>query len=140
MPGFIAEKVRQALNQARKALNGSNILVLGVAYKKDVSDVRESPALDVIRLLQSDGANVSYHDPLVPTVVQDGNGMTSVALDDDALTRADAVVLLTDHSAFDYPWILAGSTILVDARNATAAIDPASRPRPTWIVKGVGTA
>jgi UDP-N-acetyl-D-glucosamine dehydrogenase len=140
MPVFIAEKVRQALNQARKPLNGSSVLVLGVAYKKDVSDVRESPALDVIRLLQSDGANVSYHDPLVPHLVQDGNGMTSVDLDDATLAHADAVVLLTDHSAFDYPWILAGSTILVDARNATAGIDPESRPRPTWIVKGAGKA
>lgn len=138
MPVFIAEKVRQALNQVRKAVNGSNVLVLGVAYKKDVSDVRESPALDVIRLLRADGANVRYHDPLVPHLVQDGNGMTSVPLDDEALTGADAVVLLTDHTTFDYRWILDSARILVDARNATAEVNADSRPRPTWIVKGSG--
>jgi UDP-N-acetyl-D-glucosamine dehydrogenase len=89
-----------------------------VAYKRDVDDVRESPAIDVMRLLEADGANVSYHDPHVPIVLEDGKSVASVELTADAMAGADAVVILTDHSAFDYDWIVANSHVLIDARHA----------------------
>ena len=134
MPVFVADKVREALNRCRKSVNGSRILLLGVAYKKDISDVRESPALDVMRLLQADGAEVSYHDPFVPEVEEDEQKMSSVELTDEALSEADAVVVLTDHSGFDFGRIMDLASTLVDARHAV--------PRggqgvgTGWIVKG----
>jgi len=118
MPIFVADKVRDALNQNRKSVNGSRILVLGVAYKKDIDDVRESPALDVMRLLEADGAKVSYHDPFVPVVREEGKDLTSEGLDEAALSGADAVVILTDHSTFDYGWIADHARVLIDARHA----------------------
>lgn len=141
MPLFVVGKVREALNRARKAVNGSHILLLGVAYKKDIDDVRESPALDVLRLLEADGAHVAYHDPYVPLLREDGKQMASVALTDEALSAADAVVIITDHSDFDYGRIFRQSQALVDARNATARLPEAgaAAERPggaRWIVKG----
>jgi UDP-N-acetyl-D-glucosamine dehydrogenase len=137
MPVFVAGKVRQALNGARRSVNGSRVLVLGVAYKKDVSDVRESPALDVMRLLEAEGAEVSYHDPFVPQLEEDGESRSSVELTDEALKRADVVVLLTDHSTFDYARLYQRSRALVDARNATAHLVNGDRERgKAWIVKG----
>jgi len=133
MPIFVADKVRDALNHNRKSVNGSHILVLGVAYKKDIDDVRESPALDVMRLLEADGAVVSYHDPFVPTLHEDGKELTSVDLTEKALAGADAVVILTDHSAFDYDWIADHSRVLIDARHA---VPRAGRDLgPGWVVK-----
>src|SRR6202162_433507 len=102
MPAVVVRKVAQALNDERKAVNGSRILVLGVAYKKDVDDTRESPALDVIRLLEDQGAKVFYHDPYVPKFREDGREHSSVPLTDDEITRADAVVIVTDHASVDY--------------------------------------
>jgi UDP-N-acetyl-D-glucosamine dehydrogenase len=138
MPLFVVGKVREALNASKKAVNGSRVLLLGVAYKRDIDDVRESPALDVLKLLQEDGAEVHYHDPYVPTIQVDEGGatMSSVPLTDEALAEADCVVVLTDHTAFDYGDIVEKSRALVDARNATAGADgkqPGGRPR--WIVK-----
>ncbi|MFG1690934.1 nucleotide sugar dehydrogenase [Gemmatimonadota bacterium] len=138
MPTFVVGKVREALNGARKPVNGSRVVILGVAYKKDVDDFRESPALDILRLLKDDGADVAYHDPLIPRVADDGEVWESTPLDDDLLTGADVVVIVTDHSAFDYERILDLSPILVDARNATA---DAARAKGDdhlrrWIVKG----
>jgi UDP-N-acetyl-D-glucosamine dehydrogenase len=118
MPIFVFDKIRDALNRNRKAVNGSKVLVLGVAYKRDIDDVRESPALDVIRLLESNGAHVSYHDPHVPELHEDGTTHESVKLTKSALAGADAVVILTDHSVFDYEWIFEHSRVLVDARHA----------------------
>jgi UDP-N-acetyl-D-glucosamine dehydrogenase len=138
MPLFVVGKVREALNASKKAVNGSRVLLLGVAYKRDIDDVRESPALDVLKLLQEDGAEVHYHDPYVPTIQVDEGGatMSSVPLTDEALAEADCVVVLTDHTAFDYGDIVEKSRALVDARNATAGAD-GKRPggRPRWIVK-----
>jgi UDP-N-acetyl-D-glucosamine dehydrogenase len=138
MPLFVVGKVREALNASKKAVNGSRVLLLGVAYKRDIDDVRESPALDVLKLLQEDGAEVHYHDPYVPTIQVDEGGatMSSVPLTDEALAEADCVVVLTDHTAFDYGDIVERSRALVDARNATAGAD-GKRPggRPRWIVK-----
>ncbi len=133
MPIFVVDKVRDALNLHRKSVNGSRVLVLGVAYKKDIDDVRESPAIDVIRLLEADGAEVSYHDPHVPEVVDEGGRWESVALTPEALAGADAVVLVTDHSAFDYAMIFEHSRALVDARHAVARVAPDTGGR--WIVK-----
>ncbi len=136
MPVFVVGKVRAALNQAKKPVNGSRILLLGVAYKRDVDDVRESPALDVLRLLEADGALVTYHDPFVATIEEGARRHRSVDLTDDALSSADAVVILTDHSCFDYARIVHRSRVLVDARNATAGVAEAGVVGTgRWIVK-----
>jgi UDP-N-acetyl-D-glucosamine dehydrogenase len=138
MPAFVVDKVRQALNNHRKPVRGSTVLLLGMAYKKDISDVRESPALDVLKLLLADGSKVEYHDPYVPVVSEDGHCFESVPLTEERLASADAVVILTDHTSFDFGWIFEHSRILVDTRNATARVRRASRAqRPEqWIVKG----
>ena len=137
MPMFLVGKIRQALNEGRKSVNGSTILLLGVAYKADIDDVRESPALDVIKLLEADGARVMFTDPYVPTVREDGHCWESVELTPDLLRSADATVIVTNHSAFDYEMIVRESRALVDARNATARVPNAnSTARPQrWIVK-----
>ncbi len=138
MPVFVVDKVREALNSDKKAVNGAKVFVLGVAYKKDIDDLRESPALDVIRLLEKDGAEVTYHDPYVPEFAEDGERWTSVELTDEALSSVDAVVILTDHSDFDYDQIVRQSKVLVDTRNATAhaaGVDVSRRPQ-RWIIKG----
>jgi len=112
-----------ALNQQKKALNGAKVLVLGVAYKKDIDDLRESPALTIIELLQKEGAQVSYHDPYFPKV---GKGrkydleMTCAPLTD--LAQYDCVLIVTDHSDYDYQDIVKRSQLVVDTRNATRGI------------------
>jgi UDP-N-acetyl-D-glucosamine dehydrogenase len=124
MPDVVAQKVAAALNDERKALRGSRILVLGVAYKKDIDDMRESPALDVIRLLEERGAEVEYHDPYVPRFREDGHERASVALTDAALARADAVVIVTDHTAIDWARVAARASLVVDTRNALGRAGP----------------
>jgi UDP-N-acetyl-D-glucosamine dehydrogenase len=119
MPEFVVEKVGMALNAHKKPLNGSRVLIVGVAYKKDIDDVRESPAMDVIRLLQERGAEVEYHDPYVETMHENGREMRSVELSDLALAECDAVVIVTDHSSVDYQRIVDNAPIVVDTRNAT---------------------
>lgn len=139
MPTFVVGKVRDALNGARKPVNGSRIVLLGVAYKTDVADVRESPAMDILELLERDGAEVLYHDPHVPEwPTRDGRVLRSQPFADGLLQGADAVVIVTDHSAFDAREIYRMSSILVDARNATAGVPESRRTaRPQrWIVKG----
>jgi UDP-N-acetyl-D-glucosamine dehydrogenase len=118
MPRFVISKVQDALNNIEKSLNGSNVLVLGVAYKPDVNDVRESPAIDVIHLLQQKGAKVSYHDPYIPEISQDGWQMDSVKELMSAVETADCVVIVTNHKVYDYTAILAWSKVIVDTRNA----------------------
>lgn len=118
MPDFVVSKIADGLNDERKAINGSNILVLGVAYKRDVSDVRESPALDVIHLLRGRGANVTYHDPYVPHVRIEDFVLESSDLSDDILAATDCVVVVTDHSDFDYTRIADKARLIVDTRNA----------------------
>jgi UDP-N-acetyl-D-glucosamine dehydrogenase len=122
MPTLVVERVSQALNADRKPLNGSRILVLGVAYKKDIDDMRESPALDVIRLLEEQSANVVYHDPHVSSFREDGHERQGVDLTDEELGKADAVVIVTDHSAVDYQRVVDRAKIVVDTRNATAGL------------------
>lgn len=118
MPDYVVNKIGDALNDERKAIKGSRILVLGVAYKRDVGDVRESPALDVIHLLNERGGAVSYHDPFVPTVRLDGVSLSSVELTAEALAAADCVVIVTDHRAFDWAWVADNARLIVDTRNA----------------------
>lgn len=118
MPDYVVNKIGDALNDERKAIKGSRILVLGVAYKRDVGDVRESPALDVIHLLNERGGEVSYHDPFVPTVRLDGVSLSSVELTAEALAAADCVVIVTDHQAFDWAWVADNARLIVDTRNA----------------------
>jgi UDP-N-acetyl-D-glucosamine dehydrogenase len=120
MPDLVANKVSLALNDERKAVRGSKILVLGVAYKKDIDDMRESPALDVIRLLEEHGAEVTYHDPHVARYTEEGHERVGVALTDDVLARADAVVIVTDHSSIDYQRLVDTASLVVDTRNALA--------------------
>jgi UDP-N-acetyl-D-glucosamine dehydrogenase len=124
MPAYVLSKVSDALNDQRKPLMGSSILVLGVAYKADVGDIRESPALDLIQLLLEKGAVARYHDPYVAELVVDGRRMESVQLDDDALRDSDCVVITTAHSTYDWDWVVAGSGLVLDTRNATAGVDP----------------
>ena len=120
MPEFVVEKITIALNTKRISLNGANVLILGVSYKKDVSDLRESPSLDVIRLLQEKGAKVSYCDPYVPVIHMDsGPVMKAVPLNEKALKSADCVAVITDHSHFNYQWVVDQSSLVVDTRNAT---------------------
>ncbi len=118
MPDYVVGKVGDGLNDERKAINGSNIMVLGVAYKRDVGDVRESPALDVLHLLRERGADVTYHDPYVPTVRIEDWVLESAELTDEALAAADCVVIVTDHSDFDYTRIADKAQLIVDTRNA----------------------
>ena len=122
MPALVVEKVAQALNHDRKSVNGSNVLVLGVAYKKNIDDMRESPALDVIKLLEERGAKVTFHDPHVSTFREDGHTFTSSDLTDDALKNSDAVVIVTDHDAVDYKRVVDLAPLVVDARNATKGL------------------
>jgi UDP-N-acetyl-D-glucosamine dehydrogenase len=122
MPEYVTERVNLALNQKGKSLKGSDILVLGAAYKRDISDVRESPALDVMRLMEQRGAKVSYNDPYVPQVIMDGHSLKSKRLSARILKGADCVVILTDHSPYDYPWIVKNSQLIFDARNATRMV------------------
>jgi UDP-N-acetyl-D-glucosamine dehydrogenase len=124
MPDFVVEKIARALNDDRKAVNGSRVLVLGIAYKKDIDDMRESPALDVMRLLEQRGATVVYHDPHVPSFREDGHEMTGVALTQAEVTSADAVVIVTDHKAVDYQFVADHAPIVVDTRHAMAKTRP----------------
>ena len=122
MPHYVAEKVAEALNTRRKSVNGSNILIAGVAYKRDCDDVRESPALDVMGLLHDKGATVAYADPHVPEVhSREWSGrldIKAVELSRGSIGRYDCVVIITDHKAFDYAAIVAEADVVVDTRNA----------------------
>jgi UDP-N-acetyl-D-glucosamine dehydrogenase len=118
MPRYWTQKVQDILNNVGKAVNGSTILVLGVAYKKNVSDVRESPALDIIHLLQEKGAHVTYHDPFVPDFSHEGLEMTGVVDLDAALASTDCVVIATDHTGYDWDNIRDQARLLVDTRRA----------------------
>ena len=117
MPEFWVDRVQDALNGARKAVNGSRVLVLGVAYKRDIRDVRESPALDIMRLLEEKGATVEYHDPHVPSFAEDGARRRSVGDLGAALAAADVVVVVTDHSAYDWDEVAAAASLVVDTRH-----------------------
>ena len=125
MPAYVVKLVSTALNDAKKAVNGSKVLILGVAYKKDIDDMRESPALSIIDLLRSRGADLVYHDPFVPEVTFDhaytigaGDSLTNTDLTDDLIRNSDCVVICTDHSGVDYAKICELAPLVVDTRNA----------------------
>jgi UDP-N-acetyl-D-glucosamine dehydrogenase len=118
MPLFWVRKVAESLNAQAKAVRGATVLVLGVAYKRDIEDIRESPALDIIRLLEGQGARVNYHDPHVPVFSEDGHEFHSVALTPETVAAADCVMIVTDHSAVDYRMIKRKAKLVVDTRNA----------------------
>jgi UDP-N-acetyl-D-glucosamine dehydrogenase len=121
MPHFVAEKVQNALNDRGKAVKGSRIHILGIAYKRDIDDVRESPALDVMHLLQKRGATITYSDPYVPSVSIDGNQIFASDMD-AALPQADCAVIVTDHSSVDYQTVVRDASMVVDTRNALRGI------------------
>ncbi|HSJ14779.1 MAG TPA: nucleotide sugar dehydrogenase [Longimicrobiales bacterium] len=128
MPAFVVRKVADVLNRRRLAVNGSRILVLGVAYKKDIDDLRESPAFDIMRLLQEQGAEIAYHDPHCPEIVDDGHTplaglpMRSVPLDERTLAATDCVVVVTDHSDVDYELVAASAPLVLDTRGALRGV------------------
>jgi UDP-N-acetyl-D-glucosamine dehydrogenase len=125
MPRYVVQRTMEALNARGKAMKGARILVLGLAYKKDVDDMRESPSVRIIELLQERGAHVVYHDPHVPRVPrmrQHHLDMVSVPLTDDALASADAVLVATDHSSVDYARVVERAALVVDTRNACRGV------------------
>ncbi len=119
MPAFCVAKVARALNSRRQAVNGSRVLVMGVAYKKNVNDMRESPALTIIDMLRADGAQVSYHDAFVPQLVR--KGLASIELTPETLAAHDAVVIVTDHDGTDWDMVRTHAPVVVDLRNAVPA-------------------
>jgi UDP-N-acetyl-D-glucosamine dehydrogenase len=119
MPSVVTTLVGEGLNRFSKSIRGSKVLILGVAYKKNVSDCRESPALDVMRMLIEKGAILSYNDPFVPTLRTNGNTLKSVELTSADIESQDCIIILTDHGAYDFRRIIAASKLVVDTRNAT---------------------
>jgi UDP-N-acetyl-D-glucosamine dehydrogenase len=122
MPEYVVDRLAEALNDRERSLRGSRIHILGVAYKKDIEDVRESPAVDFIKILQAKGAKVSYSDAWVPTLEHEGINLTSVEAA-PAVDSADAVVIITDHSKVPYADLAKRAKLVLDARNATRGID-----------------
>jgi UDP-N-acetyl-D-glucosamine dehydrogenase len=122
MPRFVVEKITDALNGHRKSVRGSRIHVLGVAYKRGVNDIRESPALNVMRLLQDKGAVLSYSDPYIPAIREEGLRLDSLPLQNGYLGNVDCVVILTNHEEFDYPYVAETARLVVDTRNALAGV------------------
>jgi UDP-N-acetyl-D-glucosamine dehydrogenase len=118
MPQYVVERVGDALNTARKPINGSRIHLVGVAYKRDVNDMRESPALDVLELLKKRGAALTYSDPFVPELRHGGQTMKSIDLRSAIAARPDCAIICTDHSGFDYDALVTSGTLIVDTRNA----------------------
>ena len=118
MPFHMVDLVREGLNRKRKAISGSQILVIGVAYKKNVNDVRESPALDVMKLLENDGAELSFYDPYVSFVGLNGNKMMGMeTLTKETLNNSDVVIIMTDHDQIDFQFVVENSNLIIDSRN-----------------------
>ena len=125
MPGYVVNKTMEALNEHRKSLKGSKVLVLGLAYKKDIDDLRESPSIELIELLRKKGAKVDYNDPYIPKTHKQRKHdlkMTSKKLSAKMLAGYDVVLISTDHSDYDYNWIVKHAKLVVDTRNATAGV------------------
>jgi len=117
MPHFVVDKIQNALNEHSKSVKGSTVHILGVAYKKNIDDVRESPALDIIHLLKERGATVTYSDPYVTDLRHEGQDMVTIGAHEGCVA-ADCVVIVTDHKDFDYGQVLESSKLIVDTRNA----------------------
>ena len=123
MPEFVVEKITDALNNVEKSVKGSNVHILGVAYKKDVDDVRESPALEIMNILRLKGAKVTYTDPHIPEINYHELNTRSSPLSKEFLSKVDCSVIVTDHSNFDYELIVSHSKLIVDTRNALKGIN-----------------
>lgn len=123
MPYYVVERIGEALNAQEKALNGSKVLILGVTYKKDIADLRESPAIRIINSLMERGSVVSYHDPYIKRLNISGNTFCSVSLTETILMEQDCAVIITDHTCYDYREIARFSPLLVDTRNATGYLN-----------------
>ncbi|MGD2153661.1 MAG: UDP binding domain-containing protein, partial [Gemmatimonadales bacterium] len=117
MPRYVTEKTADLLNTDGKPVKGSSVLIIGAAYKRDTDDTRESPALDVIQLLAAKGAQVKYHDPLVPSLRHEGQDLESVPLDERLLAESDVIVVVTDHTGVDYELIRRSGRPVLDTRN-----------------------
>jgi UDP-N-acetyl-D-glucosamine dehydrogenase len=122
MPTVVTSLVSEGLNRMSKSIRGSKILVLGVGYKKNVSDCRESPALDVMRLLGDKGALLAYNDPFVPALQMSGKLLSSVELSPKEIAAQDCVVILTDHDVYDFRAIVESAKLTIDTRNATKGL------------------
>lgn len=122
MPDFVIDKLMKILNKFKKPLNGSKVLLLGVAYKKDIDDLRESPALKLLDILKREGAEVIYNDPYISTFKHKGDTYSSQELTTEILKRADVVIIATNHSSYDFEDIVSNSQIVFDTRNATNGI------------------
>jgi UDP-N-acetyl-D-glucosamine dehydrogenase len=125
MPRYVVTRTMEALNERKKSLKGSKILVLGLAYKKDIDDLRESPSIELIELLRGKGAKVDYNDPYIPKTHEQRRhnlGMKSKRLSAKMLASYDVVLISTDHSCYDYEWIVKNARLVIDTRNATADI------------------
>ena len=121
MPYYVVNKVADALNSFQKSVNGSRILVLGIGYKRDIDDIRESPALDIIQLLQEKSARVFYHDPYIHQL-DEGLGVKYTPLEEKIVREVDCVVIVTDHSQYDYQWLVDNARLVIDTRNATKGV------------------
>jgi UDP-N-acetyl-D-glucosamine dehydrogenase len=126
MPWYVVSKVVDALNERRKSVNGSNILVLGVTYKRNTNDLRESPALDIMKILQDKGAHVSFYDTFA-TELRHLDGAIHVSLDEAIVGAADCVIIATDHSNVSYEWVVAHAQLVMDTRNVTRDLHPDSK-------------
>ena len=126
MPRYVVEKITDALNGKKKSISGSRIHILGVAYKAGVNDIRESPALIVMRILKDKGAVLSYSDPYIPTIREEGFELDSLELTNGHLGNVDCVVILTDHKQVDYADVVKTSSLVVDTRNALKGRDAAN--------------
>jgi len=122
MPRVVSSMVGDVLNDRGRSLKGSSIIVLGVSYKRDVNDARESPAIEILAELSKRGAVVTYHDPYVPELTVDGHSFRSVSLDDKVLSDADCVLIVTDHTGSDYKRVVELAKVVVDTRNATRSV------------------
>jgi UDP-N-acetyl-D-glucosamine dehydrogenase len=125
MPDYVLSKLSDALNNESKCIRGSKILIFGVAYKKDIDDIRESPAVEIIDKLKNKGAYVHYHDPYVPKIRNMRKydlDLESSVLTEKLLNEMDAVLIITDHSEYDYDWIVKNSKMVIDTRNATQKV------------------
>jgi len=123
MPYYVVERAAALLNDAAKPLRGAKILMLGMAYKRDVDDLRQSPALKIVRLLRARGAMISYHDPHVPTIEREGLTLSSAELSEKLLRESDLVIITTDHSNLDYGFVVEHAPLVYDTRNATKGIE-----------------
>ena len=123
MPHYVVERITEALNDDEKAVKKARVLLLGVAYKPDIEDMRESPALPIIELLRHKGADVSYHDFYVPLLhMEDGTPLTSASYTQALLQEADCVVILTNHSQYEWQYVVEHSRLIVDTRNVTSSV------------------